>query len=91
MPGWLGFAYYMQREYTEAVPLLRECVSRAPNFRGGHFWLAATYARLEKLAEARAEAAEVLCTQLVASAHSRSWYTTVDSGNAAIRSAIEGL
>jgi adenylate cyclase len=42
---------------------LRDCVSRAPNLRGGHSWLAATYARLGLLEEARAEAAEVLRVQ----------------------------
>jgi adenylate cyclase len=60
LPGWLGFAYYMCKEYAEAVPHLRECVSRAPNYRGGHFWLAATYARLGQLEEARVEAAHAL-------------------------------
>jgi adenylate cyclase len=58
-PAVLG-AYYMLRQYAQAVPLLRECVSRAPNFRSGHVWLAATYAQLGKLEEARAQAAEVL-------------------------------
>jgi adenylate cyclase len=50
----------MLKQYSEALPLLRECVSRAPNLRGGHTWLAAIYAQLGKLQEARAEAAEVL-------------------------------
>ncbi len=59
-PGWSGFAHYLLREYSEAVPLLRECKSRAPNVRTSHTWLAATYARLGRLEEAQAEAAEVL-------------------------------
>jgi TolB-like protein/DNA-binding SARP family transcriptional activator len=58
--GWLGFAYYMLRQYSEALPLLRECVSRAPDLHSGHAWLAATYAQLGRVEEARAEAAEVL-------------------------------
>ena len=39
---------------------MRECVSRAPNFRRGHVRLAATYAQLGNIEQARAEAAEVL-------------------------------
>ena len=59
-PGVLGFAYYMLQRYAEALPLLRECAVRAPNFRASHIWLAATFAQLGQLEEARAEAAEVL-------------------------------
>ena len=58
--GWLGLAYYMLRRYSEALLVLREFVSQAPNFRPGRAWLAATYAQLGRLEEARAEAAEVL-------------------------------
>ena len=50
----------MLHKYAEALPLLRECVSRAPNLRSGRAWLAATYAQIGQLDEARAEAAEVL-------------------------------
>ena len=50
----------MLKQYSEALPLLRECVSRAPNLRGGHTWLAAIYAQLGNIEQARAEAAEVL-------------------------------
>ena len=60
VPNWLGFAYYMLRRYSEAIPPLRECASRAPNFRGAHERLAATYAQLGKLDDARHEAAEVI-------------------------------
>jgi adenylate cyclase len=59
-PALLGLAHYMLKQYAQAVPLLRECASRAPDFRSGHVWLAATYAQLGKPEEARAEAAEVL-------------------------------
>jgi adenylate cyclase len=58
--GNLGFAHYMLKQYPQALPALRDCVSRAPNFRGGHGCLAATYAQLGRVEEARAEAAEVL-------------------------------
>jgi adenylate cyclase len=60
MPGWLGFAYYVEQEYADALSPLRECVSRAPSFRFGHVWLAVTYVRLGRLEEARAEAAQCL-------------------------------
>jgi adenylate cyclase len=56
----LGIARYMLKEYSEALPLLRECTSRSPNMRQGHVWLAANLAQLGRLDEARAEAAEVL-------------------------------
>jgi adenylate cyclase len=60
---WLGFmanACYMLKRYREAVPLLREYGSRAPNVQIIHIWLAATYAQLGWTAEAKAEAAELL-------------------------------
>lgn len=56
----MGFAYHMLKRYAEALPHLRECASRAPNMRLGHLWLAATYARLDDIESARAEANAVL-------------------------------
>jgi adenylate cyclase len=61
--GWLGFAHYMLKQSTRALPALRDFVSRAPNPRAGHMWLAATYAQLGQLEEARTAAAEVLRIQ----------------------------
>ena len=58
--GHLGLARYMLKEYSEALPPLRECSSRAPDMALGHVWLAANLAQLGQLDEARAEAAEVL-------------------------------
>jgi len=58
--GLLGFAHYMLKEYVRALPLLRDCVSRSPNFRNGHVWLAATYAQMGRLKEARAAVAELM-------------------------------
>jgi adenylate cyclase len=60
VPGNLGFAHYMLRQYAQALPLSREWVSRTPNFRAPHVFLAATYAQLGNFEQARAEAAEVL-------------------------------
>ena len=62
-PGWLGYAHYMLKQYSQALPLLRECASRAPNMRSSHVWLAITYAQLGNIEQARAEAAEVLRTE----------------------------
>lgn len=59
-PAWLGVAHYMLGAYAQAVPPLQECVSRAPDLRTGHLWLAATYAQLGKLDKARGEAAQIL-------------------------------
>jgi adenylate cyclase len=58
--GILGLARYMLKEYSQGLPPLRECTSRAPNMRQGHVWLAANLAQSGQLDEARAEAAEVL-------------------------------
>jgi adenylate cyclase len=66
-PWWMGSAYYMLGRYTDAVPHLKTAVLRAPNLALGHHWLAATYAQLGRLDEARAEAAEGLKIQ--------SWFT----------------
>jgi adenylate cyclase len=48
------------KQYHEAQRWLREATGRAPNHQYGHAFLAATYAKLEQLEDARAEAAEVL-------------------------------
>ncbi len=58
--GQLGLARYMMKEYSQALPSLRECASRAPGLRQSHVWLAAGLAQLGRLDEAHAEAAEVL-------------------------------
>jgi len=58
--NWAGFAHYMLQQYSDAIPLLRDGVSRAPKSRMGHAVLAAAYAQLGDNEEARREAAEVL-------------------------------
>ena len=60
VPLTLGIARYYLKEYSEALPLLREFASRAPNLSQGHIWLAANLAQLGRLDEAHAEAAEAL-------------------------------
>jgi adenylate cyclase len=64
---WLGAAYYMLGSYADAVPPLQTAVSRAPNLALGRHWLAATYAQLGRLDEARAQAAAGL--------HIQPWFT----------------
>jgi adenylate cyclase len=60
VPAQLGMARYFLKEYSEALPPLREVTSRIPNVSQSHIWLAANLAQLGQLDEARAEAAEVL-------------------------------
>src|SRR2546425_11919377 len=56
--AWLGFAYYMVKRYSDALPPLHECVSRARHWFG-HVLLAATYAQLGQLERAEAATEEV--------------------------------
>ena len=56
----LGLAHYMLKEYAQALTTLRACVSQAPNYRTGHVLLAATYAQMDMLEEARAEVDQVV-------------------------------
>jgi len=60
VPLWSGIAHYLRHRYLEALPLLRESVSRSPDFLYAHAWLAACCAQLGQSEEARVEAAEVL-------------------------------
>src|SRR5262249_45813691 len=59
----LGMAHYMLKQYSQALAVLRNFVSHAPNMRPAHLWLAATYAQLGQVKEARSEADEVLRLQ----------------------------
>jgi adenylate cyclase len=57
---FLGLANYLLKQYSQALPLLQECVSRMPNARGSRCLLAATYGQLGNFEKAKAEAAEAL-------------------------------
>jgi adenylate cyclase len=57
---WLGAANYLLERYSEALPHLREVVTRAPGYGNGHIWCAANYAQLGLLDEARREAADAV-------------------------------
>ena len=56
----LGEAYFIAKQYSEAVPPLREAINRAPDFRPARLYLAATYSGLGRPEEARAQAMQVL-------------------------------
>jgi adenylate cyclase len=55
-----GIAYYLLKEHQEAQRWLQEATGRAPNHQYGHAFLAAAYAQLGRVEDARAEAAEAL-------------------------------
>lgn len=59
-PACVGFGYYMLKRYADALPQLRESISRSPHFLGSHLVAAATYARLGQLEKARAEVNKIL-------------------------------
>jgi adenylate cyclase len=59
-PHWMGLANYTLRKYSLALTYLQQCALRAPNYGAVHLWLAATYARLGRIGDAKAEAAIVL-------------------------------
>jgi adenylate cyclase len=50
----------MLKKYSVTLTLERACLSRSPNHRGAHCALAASYAQLGRIDEARTEAREVL-------------------------------
>jgi adenylate cyclase len=57
---WLGHAYYSLERYDDAVVSYRRANSRNPATSTVHLHLAATYAQLGRLEEAKAEAAQTL-------------------------------
>jgi adenylate cyclase len=59
-PLMAGESYYLLKPYHDALYWLREATGRAPRHTMAHAWLAATYARLGQIEDARLEAAEVL-------------------------------
>ena len=57
--AYTGHAHYMLGRYAEAVTPLRESAWQMPDLRITQLWLAAAYAQLGRLAEARVAADEV--------------------------------
>ena len=58
--AYIGIAYAVAGHYEEARAVLLRSLSYYPNFLFSHLMLAAVYSELGQVAEARAEAAEVL-------------------------------
>ena len=56
---FLGVAYHQTGQPEAAVTTLKRGLFRSPSFIGAHIFLAAIYAELDRLAEARAEIAAV--------------------------------
>ena len=56
----LAYAHYMLEQYSQALSPLRDFVAQAPTWWAGHSLLAATFAQMGHLDEARAEAVEAL-------------------------------
>ena len=57
---WLGHAFHSLQRYDEAIAAYRRTISRNPDFLYARLWLAAAYAQLGRMEEAKAEAAEAL-------------------------------
>ena len=58
--GFRGLAYYMLKRFDAAIAALSEAAGRSPRHRPVRQWLAATYAKVGQLEDAREEAAAVL-------------------------------
>jgi len=59
-PSALGYALYMLKRYTEALPHLLEAASRAPNMSHCRYPLAMTYAQLGRHEEAKEQVEHAL-------------------------------
>src|SRR5688572_14771366 len=56
---YLGRAFLLTRQFTEAAKHLQECVRRAPDFWPGHLFLAATLGHLNQPSAAAVALVEV--------------------------------
>ncbi len=56
----LGISHYLTYEFESALSALEEGVARRPNYDGLHQWLAATYAQLGRLEDAKKQAREYM-------------------------------
>ncbi len=57
---FLGIGYYLKDQYTKAIDVLEEGLSRNPDWPGTHIILAAAYAQSDRANDAEREAQEVL-------------------------------
>ena len=53
---FLGIGYYLKGQYEKAISILEEGVSRKPDWVGNHIVLAAAYAQIERIDDAKYEA-----------------------------------
>lgn len=58
--GWLGHAYFLDGQYEQAIATLKAGIRRNPEFIVFHLYLAASYAEIGRMDEARASGARVL-------------------------------
>jgi adenylate cyclase len=56
----LGLAYYLKDRYLDAVKILQQGLAKKPDFLGHHIVIAATYARLDRIDEAKNSAQKVM-------------------------------
>jgi adenylate cyclase len=56
----LGIAYYLKHNYAQALESLENGVIKRPDFVGYHIILAATYAQLDRLQDAKSSADDIL-------------------------------
>ena len=56
----LGISLYLTKQYEAAITVLEQGVGRYPDAEALHQWLAATYAQLGQLGDARSHAKELL-------------------------------
>jgi len=57
---FLGIGYYLKEQYEKSINVLKEGVSRKPDWVGNHIILAAAYAQASLSSEAAHEAQEIL-------------------------------
>ncbi|MFC1579420.1 adenylate/guanylate cyclase domain-containing protein [Thermodesulfobacteriota bacterium] len=51
----LGHAYYLTKQYEDAIATLKRVLKRGPNFHPPHAYLAGIYSELDRVEEAKAE------------------------------------
>jgi adenylate cyclase len=56
----LGLAYYLKERYDDAVKIVRQGLAKKPDFVGHHIVIAAAYAQLGRIEDAKNSAREVL-------------------------------
>ena len=55
-----GLAYYLKERYNDAVKIVQQGLAKKPDFVGYHIVMAAAYAQLGRIEDAKQKAQEVL-------------------------------